>query len=66
MVIRDKRTVSEAEFYFADSAFGEYRLIGKTNKICPWCGGDFIFTDKRTAYSIECNRCEFKVTSRGF
>jgi CRISPR/Cas system-associated protein Cas10 (large subunit of type III CRISPR-Cas system) len=65
MATESKREVTESEFYYADSAFAEFAENGNTSKLCPWCGGEFVFKDKGSAYSISCKCCDFHVSSRG-
>ena len=66
MVTENKRVITEEELYFAEAALAEFEETGATDRTCPWCEGGFIFENKGSSYSIECNRCDFKVTSRGF
>ena len=47
----------------ADEQFG---LTGKTDEVCPRCGGKLIYTMVSTSYSIECeNNCGIKMLVRG-
>ncbi len=59
------RQITEDEFFLVEDAYVECRDHGKTEKSCPWCGGDLKFIDRVSAHSIECSRCDLKVTVRG-
>jgi uncharacterized paraquat-inducible protein A len=65
MATEEKREATEEEFFFAEEAFVEHQQTGSTEKCCPRCGSEFRFRDYGSAHTVECSRCDFKVTARG-
>ena len=65
MAMRSKRPVTEQQVKVLEYALVEWRELGRTDKKCPRCGGELRFEDFGSAYLIECEKCDLRVTGRG-
>lgn len=61
----ERNNLAEDDYFYANKAFMEFKESGHTDKKCPICNGTFIFEDKKSAYIITCDSCDFKLTARG-
>ena len=61
-----KKKFTDYELEILDRAEEQFVLTGKTDEVCPRCGGKLIYTEVSTSYSIECeNNCGIKMSVRG-
>ncbi len=62
----DEREMTEEEADYVEDAMREWKLMGKTQCKCPWCGGDLRFLIVGNSYQIRCEHdgC-FDLVSRG-